>query len=472
MNVYSSVVGAKALDYQERSVSQNERGDIYIKVFFSILKRTNDTGDSEFREYNVAEELILRDIVGSSDVRIDVSEKIHETIIIDCSDLIVNDDGICDDAEGFYIKILEALYELSIIIDKNRLRVPLANVHLAIYGFELIEDAVRGFSYLVDDDNSLNLTDEKLCSYILDLPPFFEELKEYGWFMWTDYVGVFEYYQLYQVLEGYVAKERHPATDPKKSPISVAQEEPTRTFELYISENVLITEHDDQGNWLDTTQLVFDVVGFVPVVGEFSSLINGIVYLGREIYAGATGDYDKMNEYKGKALWSFAGAIPGSSLLKGTIKFIRAGRAVRNVQHAQTVANMASKETRRAKQALNRAKNKKTSKRIESEAKQRNRDVNNNTEIQDARKAANRTLDDAIQTRDMRLREGGWTIEELTNTSMGEIKRGYRNIMNTSNRILMNDPTIPTTNYDSAIDRADFILKYLIFENGNSQPTY
>jgi len=467
MNIYSSETGASEPNYQERSVTQNERGDIYIKVFFSILHHPYNTPVSEdSREYNVAEGLVLRDIVGSSEEIIDVSEKIHETIIIDCSDLIVSDEGVCDDSEGLYMKILEALYDLSDIVERNRLRIPHANVHIAVYGFEMIEDAVRGFVYLVDDDNSLNLTDDKLCSYILALPPFFEDVKEWGWFMWTEYVGVFEYYQLYQVLEGHVEKKQQQTASSPNNGTGVLQEEPTRTFELYVSENVFVAEYDNQGNWLDTVQLVFDVVGFVPLVGEFASLANGLIYLGREIHAGITGDDDKMNEYKWKAVVSFAGAIPGSSVLKGTIRFIKAGRATRNMQHAQTIANMASRDSRKCKQALNRVRNSKISRRKKSEAKRRNPDV------QRARNAANRDLEKAIEIRNTRLREGGWTIQELTNTSMGKIRRGYKNIRNTANKIFKRDPGIPTTTYDNTIDKGEFILKYLLFENGNSQPTY
>lgn len=479
MDFYPSVIGARQLDYQDKAVTQKEPGDIYIKVFFSILRNNMDTSDSEDNEICLAEGLVLRDIVGSSDKEVDVSEKIHETIIIDCSDLIVNDDGVIDDPEGQYMKNLEALFELSLIIDRNRLRIPKANVHVAVYGFELFEDTVRGFSYLVDNDNSLNIVDEKLCSYILNIPPFFDDLNEYGWFLWTDYVGVFEYSLLYQplkgsveitdnqvqTLQGFVQKDGIYPSGSNTISTKASQEDNTSRFELHAEKIVYVTEYEDNGNWLDTIQLIFDVVSFVPLVGEVASLVNGIIYFGREWQAAVNWDSDKVKEYRNQTIISFVGAIPGSSVLKGTIRFIRAGKAMRNVQRAQTAADMASRNARKAKQALNRARGKKTSKK-KGEAKSRNRDAQN------VRQTANCELEKALQTRDTRLREGGWTIEELTDISRSEIRRGYRNIMNTSSSILKKDPRIPELDYDSIIDRGDWIIKFMQFENDHAQSAY
>lgn len=470
MNIGLSVVGAQEIYYQERANSQLERGDLYIKVFFSIIHEDFDPNDTESLENKVAEGLVVRDIVGSSHQMIDISEKINETIIIDCSDLIVNDDGICDDAEGQYLKILEAIYELSIIIDRNRLRVPIANVHIAVYGFELIEDTVRGFSYLLDDDNSLCVIDEKLCSYIMELPPFFTDLNDYGWIMLTEYIGVFEYYQLCQPLEGCVETQSIRESVSTKLGPSVPthnQEEndDNRIFYLSATENVFNNEYESN-NWLDTTQLVFDVVGFVPGLSEITSLVNGFIYLGREWHAGITGDYDQMIEYRNRAIEGFVFAIPGSSILKGGIKFFRAGKAIKNVHRAEEVANTARRNSKKAKQALNKIKNKKTSKRKKAIAKDRNRNAQNQSKI------SNQSLDNAIKTRDLRLREGGWTINELTDTSKNALRRSYRNIMNTSDEILRRTNKIPSTNIDRTIDTVKTGVDVVRFGMDHPQTAY
>ena len=85
----NSTVGADVIEVKEKKETQLETAHIYIKVFFSILQE--DNLEIPPVENSVAEALVLRDVIGSNNKFIDIEEKIHETIIVDCSDLLVDD---------------------------------------------------------------------------------------------------------------------------------------------------------------------------------------------------------------------------------------------------------------------------------------------------------------------------------------------------------------------------------------------
>lgn len=453
----STIIGADTIEKQDKSENQLETAHIYIKVFFSILQ--GGENDTHPIENSVAEGLVLRDVIGSNKKYIDIENKIHETVIIDCSELFVDDFGHVSDSEGQFFKILEAIEEVHTIIDANKAKYERGIVHIAVFGFEIIEDTASGFSYLIDQDNSLGVIDEKLCSYILSLPPLFEDLK-YNWFMWTDYMGVFEYYHLYQPINGSVNKlvtiSSHTKLNGDISTTNVAQEQINETsrppLRGYVAKSNLDDNEKHRG-WLDTTQLILEGVGLLPIpaVSEISSLVNGVIYLGKEIHAGLIlGDYDKMYDYRNQAVSNFVYAIPGTSILKGTVKVVRAGRAVQNVHRAENAVVAARRSKKIAEQALRRVRKGNTTKINKAVVK------TNNKNAAQMVKDEQQNLQNAIEERTRRLNESGLTIRDLTNESRNILQRGYRNyrnVMNTSDKILRGQ--LPDTVIDKSIDNID-----------------
>lgn len=475
----SSSIGACTIEKQEKMDTQMETAHVYVKVFFSILQK--ESLETESIEATVADALVLHDIVGTSEDSVNVEDKIHETVTIDCSDLMIDDNGQINDAEGQLSKILEAVDEVCTIIEANREKYKNGIVHVAIFGFDIIEDTANGFAYIVDQDNSLNLIDEKLASYILSLPSLFDDLK-YDWFIWTDYIGVFEYYMLYQPLRGNVSIQMHVQADSNTQSAKITNRtyitsgSPSLTDDMFSvggttstidspSQKILHGRveayfgEDTSRGWLDTTQLVLDGVGLLPLplVSEITSLTNGLIYIARAVHAGRNWNYETMKEYCERARENFVGAIPGASLVKGVVRIRRIANAVRIVERSETALVVAQRNQARTRSALNRIRNRKTSRSRIAGAKENHRiaDQNvNDTQLE---------LQNAIEQRNLRLGEAGITIGDLTCESRSLLQRGwhnYQNYMHTVDDVMQG--RLPRVQGDMAIDALDYLFKNTI----------
>ncbi len=457
LNMGKSEVGAVDIEIQEQTETQMFHVDIYIKVYFSILVQSNEQ-EVDTIENKVAEELVLKDVVGEYK-NIDIEDKMHETFIIDCSDLIVDDDGVCRDAIGMLSKIDEAADCVFAFIESRRRTIPLAMVHFAIYGFEIIEDVAWGFAFLVDECAGLNLADNELNAYIQQSPCLFGEDVAMGWEGFIEYMGIFEYYQIFQPIECSIEKNVYVQSIPHDSveqEMSLNNESEGKTTVLCgrIEENHYV-EAENTG-WLDNTQFVLAAVGLmpIPVVSEVSSLINGFVYLGREVHAVMVGDFDSMEKYKKEAIESFVGAVPATSLLKGAIKVAKIAKARSAVKSAESLVAAAGKNKKNAKAALNRARNK-GRRRALGKAKDANRNAAAKLKLEkeNLRKAEN--------INEKRVNEARLTMEEASELSKNILSnpdKWYKVLMKSSDNALMG----PSNTWeDWVIDAYDYINKLI-----------
>lgn len=348
-----SVVNSQAVDVAAPDSTQKDIVDIYVKVFFTIQRSSSPRSIHETMTHLTADHLHLRDIKGSTSRAYDVQGKISTSFVIDCSQLFVNEDeGTVDDPGGQDDKIEEAAQLVTDYLDDLSGTIENANVHMAVVGFEIIEDTVRGFSYLFDQSNGLSLHDALLTELVQQSSLMSEEFSE--WKFITEYIGVFEHHVLFQPITPQSAPVcSSPAvSSPATDGIRQEPEHDTPRFELSVEENVYVDEpsdsDEDESTWLDTTQMVGEGVGLAPVVGEVVNLANGLVYLGREIHAAATGDFDKMYEMRDNAVMSFVGAIPFSSVAKGGARIYKTGKAITKAEKSSAEFVKSSKAAKTA----------------------------------------------------------------------------------------------------------------------------
>lgn len=348
-----SVVNSQAVDVAASDSTQKDIVDIYVKVFFTIQRSSSPRSIHETMTHLTADHLHLRDIKGSTSRAYDVQGKISTSFVIDCSQLFVNEDeGTVDDPGGQDDKIEEAAQLVTDYLDDLSGTIENANVHMAVVGFEIIEDTVRGFSYLFDQSNGLSLHDALLAELVQQSSLMSEEFSE--WKFITEYIGVFEHHVLFQPITPQSAPVcSSPAvSSPATDGIRQEPEHDTPRFELSVEENVYVDEpsdsDEDESTWLDTTQMVGEGVGLAPVVGEVVNLANGLVYLGREIHAAATGDFDKMYEMRDNAVMSFVGAIPFSSVAKGGARIYKTGKAITKAEKSSAEFVKSSKAAKTA----------------------------------------------------------------------------------------------------------------------------
>lgn len=348
-----SVVNSQAVDVAAPDNTQKDIVDIYVKVFFTIQRSSSPRSIHETMTHLTADHLHLRDIKGSTSRAYDVQGKISTSFVIDCSQLFVNEDeGTVDDPGGQDDKIEEAAQLVTDYLDDLSGTIENANVHMAVVGFEIIEDTVRGFSYLFDQSNGLSLHDALLAELVQQSSLMSEEFSE--WKFITEYIGVFEHHVLFQPITPQSAPVcSSPAvSSPATDGIRQEPEHDTPRFELSVEENVYVDEpsdsDEDESTWLDTTQMVGEGVGLAPVVGEVVNLANGLVYLGREIHAAATGDFDKMYEMRDNAVMSFVGAIPFSSVAKGGARIYKTGKAITKAEKSSAEFVKSSKAAKTA----------------------------------------------------------------------------------------------------------------------------
>lgn len=460
-----SVNEIEALDYsiEEKTEKQTDRIDLYIKIIFTILPQhtfsLQENGTDFFFYY--ADNIQLTEVKNELPADMVLFDSNHTTLVINCEDLLASELGVCGDALGLYLKTMESI---QLVYDylNSKIDLQLANVHFVLYSFDYNRDLIDGFSFLVDEDSSLNVSIEEYASYIINTESIFQDFKDRNWFLYIDYVGIFDYYQIYQpVLKGYVGNHSIKKTDDSLqserlhglSLKSDAIEEYSDSGYMYTSDMVIqagiVYNHVLSRDWLSEIQTSLDLIGVIPGVGEVSSLVNGFIYLGRMTNACYNWDEKKTKDYQREALLSFMGAIPCASVVKGAIKVVRAERAIRKAVCAERVLSQSRKTQRRAQHAINRVKNKKTtkSKKIAAKVLKSESDIEFKTNRQN--------LQNAMSERDLRIKETGLTIGELNEVSAGFLanpRKYYRIIMNGTDKV-MHGKT-PITKVDTLIDAA------------------
>lgn len=509
-----SAINAKVVKYDDRSENQYERLDLFVKVVFTTIPNINEAlNDDGDRDMNVAEQLVFREERNAIPVGDILFEGNHVTITVLCDDLICNETGHCNDPEGLYLKVLEAINETFQFLE-NKDDVIFANVHFILYSFEFCEDALRGFAYLINNEESLNCIDEKYISYILNTEDPFIEWREKSWFLFVDYIGIFEYYQLFSpILKGSISidecdEDNKPLRENKvsrtasdkintqkqdivaesenngvESPYSEEESGSTKLLEGYVRTYQYV------GDWIEDTQTVLEVLSCFPAVGEISSLVNGFIYLGRELKACNEWDDAMVEEMQKKAIESFIGAIPGSSIIKGTVKLYKSAKAVKAainaekavintkkaiinaekaVINAEEAVKSSTKGVKKSQQALNRIRNKKTTARKQNKAKTNHKEkthtlkqhkfdlksaIKDHNEKIQTLKQYEFDLESAVKERTQMLSESGLSIGELNNLSKCILKHPvefWRKTMKVTDKNILQQ--IPTTVDDVVID--------------------
>lgn len=441
-----------------RTETQYERIDLYVKIFFNILdKDSEDNIDTESQQFYVTEGIdmrIIRDEISKDQMLFDGN---NISIVIQTDDLICGESGAISDPIGKFLKVLEAIDEIYDFLYK-KINILFANIHFVVYGFEIIEDVIRGLLYLIDEDEGLNVTDDSFASFIIGLDDPFAKWKENNWFFYVDYIGIIEYYQLFHPkFYGTVSQ------DGVKQSIRINETESENIIEKEETDLVPIREEGEVndkryfclsatkyayvGDWLSDLQNLLDWIEIVPGVSEVSSLINGFVYLGRMTKACYEWDEEKTAEYQKKALLKFCGAIPGSSVVKGVVKVHRAVQTVRLVQTSERTFKQAQLGVKKSKQALNRIRQKKTTRRKKGKAKTANR------EAYKEKSKAQKELNEAIVLRDQQIRESGLTLKEINQLSRGILSNPleyYKSVMKSADNVILQK--VSTTTEDIFID--------------------
>lgn len=455
----------EALEYsiEEKKEKQTDRFDLYVKIIFSILpkQKSNKKNETEPDFFNSADNIQLNIIKNEIPKDAILFDSNHTTIIINCEDLLASELGYCNDSIGLYLKTLEAI-QLAYEYLSSKVDLELANVHFALYSFEYNRDLIDGFSFLVDKESELNVSLEEYASYIINTEDCFQNFIDRNWFLYIDYIGIYDYYQLFQpVLKGNVEKNElisefspdHSNSHDSKTESAIIEDNYSDAGEIY-SSDLIIQGHVEYNHilardWLSDVQTGIDFIGVIPGAGEVSSLVNGFIYLGRLTKACYDWDDAKINAYRREALLSFAGAIPGASIVKGAVKVMRAGRAIRTVTHTERILAQSRSTQRRAQQTLNRLKNKKTSISKKKSAKQNK--LNSDTEVNNNKQ----NLNDAITQRNLRVEETGLTIGQLNEVSAGFLanpRKYYRAVMDTTDNVMKG--RVPITQIDTLIDTA------------------
>lgn len=465
MSSYSEI-GANLVSYENKSENQCDPIDLFVKIIFTTMPKIEDAIDVDSRSMNVAEGIDLRVELDEMPLSYRLFEGNHTTIIILCDDLISDENGICNDPEGLYIKVLEALDETFNFLDK-KIDVEKAMVHFALYSFEFCEDALWGYSYLVDSFESKSPINEKLTSYILDTGDPFDTWKERAWFFYVDYIGIFEYYQMFRpLLTGHIAVDNHISnqqTPPKikeaevKKEVNVAPhsdetdyspyayEDAVETDTLLLRGEVYYNKYVRVVDWLDVTQTSLEILGCFPGVGEVASLINGFVYLGRMTKACLEWDETKTKEYQKKALLNFAGAIPGASIIKGSVKIFKATKAVKAVSKARKSISATTSNLNKSKKAL---------KRITTNKRRRKRKQKEYNKKVDNLHQKELNLENLKIERSKRLKEAGLTISEINNLSKNFLQDPlyfYRKTMELADKDILLKK-LPDLRLDSVIE--------------------
>jgi len=447
----SSTIGALIPKISERKEPQDIDIDLYLKFYFTTLQDKYLELDDNC-DHKVSEGLIFRNIIGDGHEFLDVEDKITYTIFIDCSDCTVNEELNIIEAEGAIIKIIHAVECLNEIAKKYLYTTRRGKIHVAIFGINLVEDIAQSFAYIVDDESGLPIHNEKLCSYVLKLDKVFDEIKNRNWFLYTDYLTILDYYVLVEPRKG-----QSSVYELEIEKTHLKTEEYDEISETYQSDTLLLKggityEHvlsPIEKDCLNDFQEILDWVSMLPG-GEVVSLINGFIYLGKEIKACNDWDIDKIEYNKLKAIESFVGAIPGASIVKAAIKIKKASKAYKQIEKSNRILENIAKKERKSTQAINRMRKKKISSKRKSTIKKRHVLNNNIT------KKAKINIEEIQKIHSKRIEDSGLTIENLTNEGKdfwAKSKTNYKNYRTVLDKTMKNN--LPQSDVDKKIDNID-----------------
>ena len=453
--IKSSSTGALVPEMIKKSERQELDVDFYIKFYFTTLSKDYIDLDAD-SDCVISEGLSYRNIIDSGKFFFEEGKKGH-VFFVDCSDCVIDEKSIMVETGCALSKVLLAVDCLKTFAEKYISIVRSGRMHVAIYAIDLIEDIAQSFAYIVDEDCGLQIVDEKLCSYVLRLNSAFDELKDRGWLLYVDYFAILDYYVLARPIQIGIAIEEHVNSNLEHNENSniakLAQcnndadivqniekdksdEIPPYLYEGKVSYNDFVFQPAEK-DCLDKLQNFLDWVSILPG-GELFSSINGFIYLTKEIKACVDWDEDEINENKKKAIDSFVGAIPGTSLMRAAIKIKQVSKIYKKIEKGQNLLVEIKKKSRKSEQALNRIKQKRTSKKNMTVVKQKH--VFNNRIY----KKASMNTEKIIERDTKKIGDLGLTIEDLTSEGKTMLTN-YRKIIGKLGKL-------PKTSYDEAIE--------------------
>lgn len=461
--VKKSSTGAIMPEIIKKSEHQELDFDFYIKFYFITLSKDYIDLDVD-SDCVISEELFLRNIIDKGKNFFEEDKESH-VFFVDCSDCLIDEDSFMVETESALLKVLLAIECLKAFAEKYISVVRTGKIHVAVYGIDLIEDIATSFAYIVDEDCGLQVVDEKLCSFILNLNGVFDELKNRGWFLYVDYFAILDYYVLAKPIELGIEINKpinnslkfnqntdiaklvqcdHGKNTVQHSEKNSSDEIPKYFYEGKISYFDFVLQPAEK-DCLDNLQELLDWVSLAPG-GEIASCINGFIYLTKEIKACADWDEDKINENKMKAIESFVGAIPGASIVKAAIKLKKASKIYRKIEKGEKLLGEIKKKSRKSKQMFDKIRQRQTFKKRKKVVKNQ---YKFNTRIY---KKANVNVEKIIEDNTRAIEDLGLTIEDLTSVGMASIANWRK--------ILRNLEKLPKTSQDKTVKK---VFKWLQF---------
>ena len=178
--------------------------DVYVNVGFSLYPINSESvSDDTVKDGNNTDEYVgnvslldtmqLRAAYTKNCIAKDEEEKvIHKEFFVDCSDLLLDENGYCADAYTAYLKILEVFTMVDRYLYQFSIRREKVFVHFNVYSFENIEDLAWGFAFMADAMMSFDIDDKELEELILDdYTPHFVDYINKGWKISVEFVGLF-----------------------------------------------------------------------------------------------------------------------------------------------------------------------------------------------------------------------------------------------------------------------------------------
>lgn len=446
----SCTTGAVIPEICKREEPQEVDIDLYLKFYFTTLNdKFVEVDDSS--DHKVSEGLIFRNIIGDGREFENIEDKISHTFFVDCSDCVVNEDLCMIEAEGAIIKVINAVDCLIEYAKQYIYTTRKGKIHVAIFGVDLVEDIAHSFAYIVDKRCGLQIPNERLCSYVLQFDKVFDDLKNRNWCLYTDYLAILDYYILVEP-NNYESNDcessienMHTCTEDSNDNESDIEQSDTLLLkgEVSYDNHVLSPIEKD---FVDDLQDVLNVISFLPC-GEVASLINGFIYLGKEIKACEDWDLAEIEYNKSKAIASFVGAIPGASMVKAVMKIRKAANAYKQIKKAGVILENIARKERRSRQTLDRIRTKKMSSKRRSTIK-RNHALNRHIS-----KKAKINIKEIVKIHSKQIEDSGLTIENLTIEGQGfwvKAKKHYNNYRMVVDKVMKNK--LPQTHDDRVID--------------------
>ena len=217
--------------------------DVYINVGFSLYPINADSvADNSAKEstktqgynafVNTLDSMVLHTAFIKNCINTNKEHSvIHKEFFVDCSDLLLDEQGYCADAYTAYLKILEALMMVDRCLSQYYIRHEKVFAHINVYSFENLEDLAWGFAFMSDAMMSLNVYDKELENIILDdYSPYFIEYINQGWKTSVEYVGLFSATRVFflgiQNNQMVSSQPSHSLLSPSSRPPSSAKQSP------------------------------------------------------------------------------------------------------------------------------------------------------------------------------------------------------------------------------------------------------